>query len=435
MNLWADFESENQNLSPSTNRKQTRRLTEQVMLSSIREWLLQDYASAYCRALGTRRIYRRCYWIDGWGGEKAQSSTNGEVSAGKGRRKGEMGMVPPLLRPIVALSKVLAQEDRPIVLQGIVLEGGNSQRKGVGEMKAVSQKELTGGDAISSQVVTSKLVLPKGSGFVKGSWLEVAPALLAEIGQSPAIFLLNPFGQTLFGYDDLALLFQRTSAPTELLLLVPHKQVEVRLLAAARRAAGATELTALLHTDRWKALLPKEGELGESQEVDGVLALLVSMVQQHFLWVQKIAVPIRVRPAVVETAPYTLLFATRSKDSLMNMNDALCVYGRRLVVQSRQGILGEEWFAAQQEERLQEDVRHLYERTLQLGKGQRPRRWPELRQQLLLAHFGQFMVREYDEIINKMLHNGHVRCEWRRRPADGEVLWVPENEDTLLWRR
>jgi len=70
-----------------------------------------------------------------------------------------------------------------------------------------------------------------------------------------------------------------------------------------------------------------------------------------------------------------------------------------------------------------------------LGKGQRPRRWPELRQQLLLAHFGQFMVREYDEIINKMLHNGHVRCEWRRRPGDDEAWWVPENEDTLLWRR
>jgi len=119
---------------------------------------------------------------------------------------------------------------------------------------------------------------------------------------------------------------------------------------------------------------------------------------------------------------------------LMSMNDALCIYGRRLAVQSRQGVLGEEWFAAQQEERLQEDVQVLYERTLQVGKGQRTRRWPELRQQLLLAHFGQFTVREHDEVINKMLHNGSVRCEWKRGPVDDETLWVPGNEDTLLWR-
>jgi len=355
---------------------------------------------------------------------------HGEVSTGKGRRKGEMAIVPPLLRPVVALSEVLAQEDRPIVLQGIALEGG--RRKGVGEAKTVSHKKLIGGDDISSQAIKSKLVLPKGSGVVKGSWLEVAPALLTEIGQSPAIFLLNPF--TLFSYDDLVPLFQRTSAPTELLLLVPHKQVETHLLAAARGKVDAMELTALLRTDRWKALLPKEGELAVSQGVDGVLTLVVSMLQQHFLWVQKIAVPIQVRPAVVEMAPYTLLLATRSKDSLMSMNDALCIYRRRLVVQSRQGVLGEEWFAAQQEERLQEDVQVLYERTLQAGKGQRTRRWPELRQQLLLAHFGQFTVREYDQVINKMLHNGSVRCEWKRRPVGDETLWVPAHEDTLLWK-
>src|SRR5438067_3889923 len=155
MNLWADFESESQHLSASMNRRQTRRLTEQVVLSSVREWLLQDYASAYCRALGARRIYRRCYWVDGWGGEQAPSSLNGEVSAGKGRRKAEMETVPPWLQPVVALSEVLAQEDRPIVLQGIALEGG--RRKRVGETRTVSQKKLIGGDDVSSQAIKSKL--------------------------------------------------------------------------------------------------------------------------------------------------------------------------------------------------------------------------------------------------------------------------------------
>ena len=431
MNLWADFENDNQHAPVESARHKARaRLTEQVILSSIRKWLLQDYASSYCRALGAMRIYRRCYWIDGWGvgGGAVRANMNGDAGSGKVRKKDGTSLMPPILQPIVALAQLLAQENRPIALNGIVLEAGSSRRKDVRVVGAVSQNVN----------VDSKntLTLPKESGLVRGSWLEVAPVLLKEIGHSPAIFLLNPFGQTLFSYDDLALLYQRTAAPTELCLLIPHKQVEMRLLTAARAATGAMALTALLRTDRWKMCLSKEGEMEQRQRqgVDGVVDLLVSSVQQHFLWVQQIALSVQVGPAVVETAPYTLLFATRSKDSLASMNDAVCVYQRRLAMQSRQGVLGEEWFAAQEKERMDEDVQQLYERTLQLGQAQRARRWPDLRQQLLLANFGKLMLHEYDEVIGKLLRNGDVRCEWRRRGVEDEALRVPGNDDTLFWK-
>src|SRR5437762_2107615 len=84
--------------------------------------------------------------------------------------------------------------------------------------------------------------MPKESGILLASWLEIAPGLLKEIEHAPAIFLLNPFGQTLFTYDDLALLYQRTSAPTELCLLISHKQCELYVTAAARSAAQSTAL-------------------------------------------------------------------------------------------------------------------------------------------------------------------------------------------------
>src|SRR2546430_11066190 len=66
MNLWAEFESQHAQ-KEAVGHKPARRLTEQVVLSSLREWLLQDYALPYCRSLAAMRIYRRCYWIDGWG--------------------------------------------------------------------------------------------------------------------------------------------------------------------------------------------------------------------------------------------------------------------------------------------------------------------------------------------------------------------------------
>lgn len=422
MNLWADFDNQHATAA-SARHKSVRRLTEHAILSSVREWLVQDYASAYCRSLAGMRIYRRCYWIDAWG-------------IGTGRERSEMrsteGPYEPVLQPILALSQALAHESRPISLNGLVLTAGSSKRKeGRVLLNGTSGTEE---HSPSSRVKASLLK----HATVHASWLELGPVLLREIEHSPAVFLLNPFGHTLFTYDDLAPLFQRTSAPTELCLLVPHKQVELRLMEASHTAASASALTALLRTDRWKALLPA-GEMGaETIEADhglnGVIDLLLTQVQQHFPWVQRIALPIQVRPTLVETAPYTLLFATRSKDSLVSMNDALCAYRRRLYRQSRRGVLGEEWFATQEQEHLAGEIQQLCQRTLQLGQIQRPRRWPDLRQQLLLANFGRFTLDEYDEVIGTLSRQGNVRFEWKRRPAEDEERRVPGNEDTLLWK-
>jgi hypothetical protein len=267
------------------------------------------------------------------------------------------------------------------------------------------------------------------------SWLEVGPTLLKEIDQPPAIFLLNPFGATIFRYDDLAPLYQRT-APTELCLLIPHKQVEAQLLASIRSPTIAATLTALLRTDRWKTLLPKDEKV--DNRVDSFIALLLASMQRQFLSVQRIEVSVQTGPALIETAPYTLLFATRSKDSLLCMNDAVCIRRRDLLAHSYRGILGEDWFAAQQQARDAEELQQLRQRVLQLGRVHRTRRWPELRQQLLIATFGQFTVRNYDEIIVGLIREGTVHCEWKRRPTGNideaaSIPAVPGNDDTVLW--
>jgi hypothetical protein len=415
MNLWADFD--NQHAQQETvGHKQPHRLTEQFVLSRLREWLLQDYISSYCRSLAAMRIYRRCYWIDGWG---INARTN---------REAINHHVNPVLQPILSLSSILAQESKPITLNGLVLASGSSKRKEnrTGQYSDTAKQE----NAFAASGKDTPM-LPKESAIVPGSWLEVAPALLNQIASSPAIFLLNPFGHTLFIYDDLLPLYQRKTAPTELCLLIPHQQAETRLLSSSRTPAGVAALTALLRTDRWKAFLPKDVE--SIPMLDGVIDFLMTTVQQHFLWVLRIAFPLQVRPAVVENAPYSIIFATRSKDSLASMNDAICLYHRRLAQQSHQGLLGAEWFAGQQRERFAEELRQLHQHLLRQGKAQRTRRWPDLRQQLLLAFFGQFTLHDLDDVICTLLEQGDVRCEWRRRSAGDQGKQVPGNEDALLW--
>ncbi len=394
-NLWPEFD--NEQLQAESARRaqkqstsQRRRPTEQVVLSTLREWLLHEYIVPYCRSLAATRIFRRCYWIDGLGGNH-------------------------ILQPALSTSQELAKENKSIVLHYVALESKSNKRK----------EASTGGN----------ITLPKESGSMRASWPDAAPSLLQAIDQSAAIFSLNPFASsTPFNFEDLSPLYQRT-APTELCLLISQKQIESRLIPFLRTPYGASAFTSLLRSDRWKSLLTDNSEM--KHLVDGLTgAFFDSIQQQHFLTVQRIPLLMHTAPAVVEPVPYTLIFATRRQDSLFIMNDAICIYHRRMHEQSLEGLLSEAWFAAQQRERLAEEVQQLYQRVLQQGHAQRQRRWPDLRQQALLTNFGQFTLHDYDNVIQKMLQSGEVRCEWRQKPIENpqsEKQRIPGNEDLLLW--
>jgi hypothetical protein len=365
-------------------------------MSELRLWLLRDFASAYCRSLAETRIFRRCYWIDGLGIDARTDHA--------------------ALQPVIGLSQTLAKENKPIMLRGLLLTAGSSRRKEARGQHNGHQKKLP--------------ALPKESGLVRASWLEAAPTILDALAQSPAIFLLNPLGATAFTYDDLSSLYQRT-VPTELCLLIPHKQVEAMLCAAQRSPTRAGQLTELLRSDRWKTLPTDEEQLPRA--VDGWLGLFTASMQRHFqIPVQIIPLLAQTGPAAVERIPYTLLFATRRQDSLISMNDAVYNYRQQLARQSWQGVLGEDWFASQQQERMQANLEDLAHRMLEQGRAQRIRRWPDLRQQLLLSNFGQFRKQDYDMLIQQLLLSREVRCEWKQRLV--ETIKVPGSEDTLLWR-
>jgi hypothetical protein len=393
-NLWSEFENKQlQADSADRTQKQSsslrRRPTEQVVLSTLHEWLLHDYITPYCRSLAATRIFRRCYWIDGLGGSQ-------------------------IMQPALSISQELAKEHKSIFLHYIALESKSNKRKA----------SSAGGD----------ITLPKESGSLRAGWPDIAPSLLQAIDQSAAIFSLNPFASSPpFTFEDLSPLYQRT-APTELCLLISQKQIENRLIPFLHTPDGASTFTSFLRSDRWKSIITDNDEKNAAEKLTN--AFFASIQQQHFLTVQQIPLLMHTAPAVVEPIPYTLIFATRRQDSLLCMNDAICVYHRRLHEQSLEGVLTEAWFAAQQRERLADQMRQLYQRVLQQGRAQRQRRWPDLRQQALLANFGQFTLLDYDNIIRKLLQRGEVRCEWRHKPTSNpqsEEQRIPGNEDLLLW--
>jgi hypothetical protein len=393
-NLWPDFENEQIQTNStghtqelSTSRR--RRPTERIVLTTLREWLLHDYVIPYCRSLAATRIFRHCYWIDGFGSNH-------------------------ILQPVLSTSKELAKESRSIFLHYVALESKSNKRK------------------VAS--IERSIDITKESSSLRASWPDVAPSLLQTIDQSAAIFSLNPFmSVTPFTFEDLSPLYQRT-APTELCLLISKKQVENRLIPLLHTHNGASAFTSLLRSDRWKSILTDSSQRDVVEKLIG--EFFDSIQQQHFLTVQLIPLFMHTAPVVVEPMPYTLIFATRRQDSLLCMNDAVCIFHRRLHEQSLEGVLTEAWFVAQQRERLADEMQQLYQHVLQQGHAQRQRRWPDLRQQLLLTNFGQFTLHDYDNVIQKLLQSGEVRCEWRKKPIENpqsEKPPIPGNEDILLW--
>jgi len=422
LNLWADSHADDQREAPPSSaaiklsHSASQRRFETAILSALRAWLLNDYAAAYCRSLRATPLYRRCYWIDAWGLDArsttaAQKSGNADAAPEQKRAQKKKAEQPvsPLLQPILQLSKTLADEcsTRPFALHGTILE----------ERAAPKNAAATSGQ---------QPAMPRESGIMRANWHEHGAALLAAIEQAPATFLLNPFGHMLFTHEDLAPLYQRATAPTELCLLISHAQVTRHMAAAARSPDSAAALTTLLRTDRWKALSKDQNT---PAPVYGVIDLLRAAMQKHIPFVQSIAVPVIRQAALVTEAPYTLLFATRRKDSLLSMNDAVCLRRRHLEEESRRGVLSETWFAAQQAERLAQERQALYDETARQGRAQRTRRWPDLRQQLLLSHFGCFTLAEYDAIIQQLLRADIVRCQWRKQGNET----IPGMDDVLLW--
>ncbi len=421
MSLWSDLDNTQQPLATSGGSAHTRRPTEQVMLSSLRHWLLQDYVAAYCHALAATRIFRRCYWIDALGAlprDTRISTSQPQVNEEQGKKRKAKKQVAqstlslhPALQPVVTLAQQLVQAQRPIALYGYLLNAGRKSR--------------------SKQAVQIE-VLPKEGGIITAGWQNISTFILHELDQAPALFLLNPLGTTLFNDEQLLPLYQRT-VPTELLFLLSHRQLLHHLHLAHHRREHATTLTTLLRTDRWKNLPTREEE--SQQAIIGLVELFGASMQRHFQFpVQQLELPGLPRLAMLTPLPYTLLFATRRQDSLLCMNDALCRQQHTLELQNYQGLLNEDWFMQQYTERQHAQRAEITQRIIHLGKAQRRSRWPDLRQQILLDSFGGLTVQEYDAIILQLLAQAIVRCEWQRVPgAPDTPERVPGSGDTLRW--
>jgi hypothetical protein len=422
MELWENSDSSEQALAENPGEQvqgsskhsgyshRSKRPSERAMGLLVRSWLWAEYIPAYCRSLALSRIFRHCYIIDalGIGSGNAPSLTlSSEQSVDR------------------SVHQTDATGQSVITLHTLLLTGRASKRKATEQPKSrpdskpASQRK----NSISTPAVE----------IIPAHWRESAAEILPTIEQSPAIFLLNPCVPQLFTQDDLRALFQR-SMPGEYCFVLWHKQVEQCLKTAHKRQEQAATLTALLRSDRWKNLRADKAE-----DIQGFISLFARAIQRHFPWPpQQISLQHQIGAASIAPLPMTILFATRRPDSLLSMNDAHCHYQRETEQASFKGILSEEWFIQQWQQRHNSALQQLQQQLQQQGTSRKIRHWPELRQYSILQNFGYYTQTEYDTCIQQLIELRQVRCLWRQ-PApkqqgpEQSTIRTPGNEDTLLW--
>lgn len=420
MELWENSDSSEQALAATPGEQvQGRRSryshrpkwpSERAMGLLVRSWLWTQYIPAYCRSLVLSRIFKHCYIIDalGIGSGDAPSLTQDSVQSVDS-----------------SAHQIDATGQSAITLHTLLLTGRASKRQATDQPDAhpVSKPAPQRKHATTTPDIE----------IIPAHWRESAAEILPTIEQSPAIFLLNPCVPQLFTQDDLRALFQR-SMPGEYCFVLWHKQIEQCLKTAHKRQEQAAALTALLRSDRWKDL-----HADKAEDIQGFLALFARAVQRHFPWPpQQISLQRQTGAASVAPLPMTILFATCRPDSLLSMNDALCHYQRETEQASFKGILSEEWFIQQWQQRHQSALQQLQQQLYQQGTSRKIRHWPELRQYSILQNFGYYTQTEYDTCIQQLIERKQVRCLWRQptpkqQGPEQATIRTPGNEDTLLW--
>src|SRR5947209_20260361 len=110
------------------------------------------------------RIYRHCYWIDGWGINTRANNRDAAIASNAASEASQI--LSPVLQPIALLSQALAQASKPITLHGIVLAPAGSKQR---ESKVEQTSATDGEESAPAVPLKDTSLLPRRSSLARGN--------------------------------------------------------------------------------------------------------------------------------------------------------------------------------------------------------------------------------------------------------------------------
>lgn len=272
---------------------------------------------------------------------------------------------------------------------------------------------------------------------IQGKFGEVAPSIVREIGTSPALFFIDPYGPSKAPFYDLLPILKRNVKATELIInfdadglrrLADRIQKNVRTIRGLKGAETTIGLVSkILGTDSWIKEF-ETGELSTQEREDVLLKAYLNKLSEFNYYV--VAYPIR--EAIGKAPKYYIVFCTRHLDGIMLWNNFICEEESQLTKETtfvKPGQTGS-LFNVLDPVQEQEDKRReeLGIKLLGFLDKQSSTTRGKIKRHFILNQFGRFHEKDYNAVVKELINTNKVQTGTGKKQIndDVELFYMPQ---------
>jgi three-Cys-motif partner protein len=264
---------------------------------------------------------------------------------------------------------------------------------------------------------------------IKGEFGRTIESLIPQMGDTPALFFIDPFGPNDIPFSHIKPIVTRKQDITELIINFDADGLRRIADSALTFAMDSKVLKAndtklrrvseILGTDQWKTAFNDPNSTAAQRE-DAILNICISKLKQYRYYV--FAYPIR--EVINKKAEYYFIYCTRNIHGVALMNDFVrdeddLIYGEH--IENAMPL-----FAVDDTRGKAEEER----RNLLIGvikdytKNYSPTSREKIKWDLIPKHFGQFHSKDYNAVVQQLINNNILREQQsgKTRINDKDVL-------------
>lgn len=300
-----------------------------------------------------------------------------------------------------------AKWTHPVTLRLLNVE---SNRKNFASLSEVTQPWVTRG------IVQNEM----------GQFGALVPNILSIIGETPALFFIDPYGPSPLHFDYLRPALERKQSITE--LIINFDVDGLRRLADDIRANTKTEVgrkacdtivslvTSILGRDRWKQFFVRD-DLSAAQRQKFLLDDYMDSLSHYGYHVA--AYPIR--DALRSAAKYYLIYCTRHRDGIALMNRFVRGEEDQLLKESFERK-NQEWLIDPVEGEVQLRRQELKILILNYAEQKQKLTRGAIKGHFILERFGDFSEPDYNAVVKELIEGGALRTGDGRARINDDVL-------------
>lgn len=260
---------------------------------------------------------------------------------------------------------------------------------------------------------------------IKSKFGDAVPEILAQIGDAPALFFIDPFGPTGFDFSHIEPILKRSQQMTE--LIINFDVDGLRRIIDAAFSDNSEQTVAEKQLKRAFASLGNqtciENLKGRNLSTEQRESILLQGYMQRLNKFNYYVLPYAIREAEGKSPKYYLICCTRHIDGVVLMNDNFRKEEDDLIIESYSPASNPMFPEIDIETELRKRRRQELNLALTsyLEKVKKASR-KQIKQSIILNHFGEFDDKDYRATIQQLVDSGKLIAEHGKKRINDDVL-------------